>query len=321
MDIVQAQQQMDISPDDREYIHDEMAVTTLKHITASDGLFEPLPYAPHVYPSQQLETVRLQPTPTCRGDIEFLAAMAGPLLFPAIQEALAQQTDIRDHALKLLRQGEHVFPVTNHAQLADIAIWSGAWSAYLEEAEPTHWQDHNGLVIARGVTTIGVHDPRTEKPAAASELIREGGHVFMSFPRTQTTDSLDLPVDIVSENNGHMRWQVHRWLDQRSEPSSALAGRNLNMAWSGRTDTIDYGGNHQPKHFTLGSVNSRTVSILSRGWVLPIVLWADDERQQAVLGDITRVEPVQVANRVQRWQGDTLASILGIKPDAVAIAT
>lgn len=296
----------------RESVHDELAASTVKHIAANGDLFEPLPFDPRTYKSQQLEVVQLPPSPTNRDEIESLANMAAQPLFAAIKSALKKQTEPRDNALAALRQGEHVFPVTTHSTLVDVAIWSAAWSDFLEGADPDHWQEHNGLVISRGITTIGVFD------MSASEILQKGGHVFMSFPRTETISNLELPESIIASNNSRMRQRVHGWIGQRAV-SRTLLGRNLNMAWSGKTDVIDYDDDHTPEQITLGGVNKRTIDIVRRGWVLPVALWADDERQEVVLGDLTKVETVLAAQRVQRWQGDALAAILGMPADAVQI--
>jgi hypothetical protein len=297
---------------DREHVHNELAASTIKHIAANEHLFTPLPYAPDDYPSQRLEVVQLAPTPASRTEIDDLATFAAPDIYNTMKAALSEQPELRERALDVLRQGENVFPVTNHVALADIAIWSAAWSDYLEGDDPDNWQDHNAMVISRGVTTIGVFD------MAASEILQKGGHVFMSFPRTSTIASLDIPDGLVSANNARMRSGVHRWLEQRAT-SPTIRGRSLNMAWSGKTDVIDYADDHQPERITLGGVNKRTVDILSRGWVLPVTVWVDNEHQEVRLGELTRVETTRIAERVQRWQGDTLADILDISQDAVHI--
>ncbi|HTE57591.1 MAG TPA: hypothetical protein VK694_02520 [Verrucomicrobiae bacterium] len=304
----------DLSDNLRASVHDDLASTTLKHIMANPDLFEPLPYDPEKHRSQQLETVELSPTLATYDEIEAIATGAAPELFLAARTALREQTDIRDAVLEKLRQGEHVSAVTTHGTLADVAIWSAALAEYLEEEDSEAWKDHNGLVISRGITTIGI----VGMGIAGSELLQKGNRVFMSLQRTNTIAQLGLPDSLVSTNNARMRQRVHRWIDQPAA-SRTLTGRNLNMAWSGKTDAIEYGDDHQPEHVTLGSVNQRTVDIVRRGWVLPAVLWADAERQKAVLGAPTKVETKLGAQRVQRWQADTLATILEISADAVDV--
>lgn len=297
--------------EDRESIHNALAETTLKHIDASDGLFNQNPFNPAANPSQLLETVHLQPVPVRREEVSELANIASPNLFALIKSGLGKQRAFTSAARTLLAEGNHIFPVTNHGNIADVAIWYAAFSDHLEQ---DHWQDQDGIVISRGVTTIGAFG------MAASEVVEKAGHVFMSFPRTETIETLGFDKELINTNNKNMRKEIHNWLgeDLRHKILRNRIGRVLNMAWSGKTDRITYGSNHNLETITMGGVSGGTIDIVKRGLVLPMVLW-DGPEPIFELGELTKVVSHADTKRIQRWQGDTLATALGIPKDNVRL--
>lgn len=304
-----------LSYEARKGIHDALAETTLKHIDASGGLFSPLEFDPAAHPSQMLEATHLEPAPVAEGEVASLASTARRDLFLRTREELARQSALTKTARFLLdSKGVNIFPVSNHGTIEDIAIWTAAWSEHLDEDT---WQQQNGLVISRGVTTIGAFG------MAASEVVEKGGHVFLSFPRTQTIDGLDIDKQLIDTNNRNMRREVHAWLgeDLLHRVLRHKLGKSLNIAWSGKTDKVEYGDDRQPARITMGKVGKGTIDIVKRGLVLPIVMWdGKDGREPFVeIGGLTEVENLDDARRVQHWQSKTLAKALGISAEDVQV--
>ncbi len=304
-----------LSYEDRKEIHDTLAETTLKHIHASGGLFSPLEFDPAAHPSQMLETTHLEPAPVADGEVAALASTARRDLFLRTREELARQSALTKTARFLLdHKGINIFPVSNHGTIEDIAIWTAAWSEHLDQDT---WQHQNGLVISRGVTTIGAFG------MAASEVVEKGGHVFMSFPRTQTIDDLDIDRGLIDTNNRNMRREVHTWLgeDLLHKVLRHKLGKSLNIAWSGKTDAVTYDDSHRPSHVTMGKVGKGTLDIVKRGLVLPIVMWdgRDGGEPFVEIGGLTEVETSEDARRVQEWQSHILAKALGIASDNVRV--
>ncbi len=300
-----------LSLEDRESIHGALAETTLKHIAGSDGLFSELDLDLVKNPSQRLEITHLHPQPTDRTEVATLADIASKNLSPFIRESLQKQLTAISAIRQLLRQGVNVFPVTTHQKIQDVAIWGANLSDCLEEE---HWQDQMGHVISRGVTTIGAFG------MAASEVLQKDGHVFMSFPRTPTIEDLGFDEKLVKTNNKNMRKEIHTWLGQDliHKVKRNRLGRALNIAWSGKTDKIEYGDNHQPTSIMLGRVGLGTLDIVKRGVVLPIVLWDGDD-PVFEMGEITEVESLDDVVGLQKWQAETLADRLGLPHSAVTV--
>lgn len=298
--------------EDRKGIHDALAETTLKHIDASNGLFEHLDFNPAAHPSQILETTHLEPVPVAEGETAALATAARPDMFNHARDVLAKQPAFTSAARILLYQhGVNIFPVTNHGTIEDIAVWSAAWLEHLDEET---WPDQNGLVISRGVTTIGAFG------MAASEVVEKAGHVFMSFPRTPTIDNLGFDDSLISTNNRAMRREVHSWLgeDLVHKVLRRKIGKTLNIAWSGKTDTVKYGDDHKPERIIMGGISNGTLDIVKRGLVLPITIWEGDE-PFIEIGELTKVSTPQDALKVQQWQQHELAKTLGISVENVEI--
>lgn len=298
--------------DDRRHIHDALAETTLRHVHASGGLFSSLDFDPAAHPSQMLETTHLAPVPVAEGETASLASIARHDLFHHAREVLARQAGFTSAARILLdHHGVNIFPVTNHGTIEDIAIWSAAWLEYLDQDT---WQEQNGLVISRGVTTIGAFG------MAASEVVEKAGHVFMSFPRTKTIEDLGFDGSLIDTNNRNMRKEAHTWLgeDLLHKIRRNRLGKTLNIAWSGKTDTTQYGDDHKPERVSMGKIGNGTIDIVKRGLVLPLVMWDGDE-PCVEIGELTKVETAQDARKVQEWQRATLARVLKLDVEAVEI--
>jgi hypothetical protein len=305
--------------DDRRQIHETLAETTIKHIDSANGLLEPLPFDLAASPSQMLEIVHLPPALTSKSDAANHAqiateAMGSPEFSKFIKDRLASQKPFVGAAKFLMESGVNVYPVTNHGFLSDIALWSEAWG---QELDDEHWQEQNGMIISRGVTTIKAFD------MAASELLQKIGHVFMSFPRTKTFENLEIDSRIVDTNNAKMRKEAATWLNQKiiHRIGRHVLGKTLNVAWSGKTDNVIFGDDHKPEVIEMSGVTSGTVELFKRGVVLPIVIWDGKGNSESVLeiGNITRVESTDDARHVQQWQAETLAKRLGLNQDKVIV--
>lgn len=302
---------------DRQATHNALAETTLKHIALAPDLFSPMHLDPAASPSQMLETVHLDAAPATFEDtdttlgIRTLASVAAPNLYPHVQETFRKQKALMSAVRLFLDQHVHIFPVTNHGNIADVAIWSAGWAEALEK---DHWQDQNGLIISRGVTTIEAFG------MAASEVVQKIGHVFMSFPRTNTIEQLDIDNTLIDTNNRRMRSEVVDWLgeDLIHRFRRNILGKSLHSAWSGKTDQTIYNDNQKPEKIKMGRISPGTIDIIKRGLVLPVAIW-DGDNPVLEIGELTRVKNTTDAYRVQQWQAETLEYTLGMNHGSVTI--
>jgi hypothetical protein len=297
----------------RESVHNELADTTLKHIDNSGGLFSRLDFEPTANPSQILETVHLASTPSTPDEIDMLANIAGPTLYPEVRAQLAR----RQSLLRALRQqmNDHVsiFPVSNHGKMIDIAVWS---AGLVQELGLDNWRSRNALVISRGVTTI-----KAFGTIAASEVVQKIGHVFLSFPRTDTIENTTIDEELIDDNNARMRDAVDDWLGRHliQKIGRHSSGHALNIAISGKTDKVTYGDDHRIDSMTLGKVSHGTVKMLRGGLVLPLTLWDDAADPIVEVGELRPVKSQDDILDIQGWQADTLASRLGVDRDSIEI--
>lgn len=306
----------------REAIHNALGATTEKHITRAPDLFKPSGFNPAANPSHLLETVHLNPVPTKCERVNTLALAAGPSFYPPIQETFSKQRAFMSAARLILGRGEHIFVVTGpHGNIADVAEFSAGWSEHLDQED---WQEQNGLIISRGVTTIEAFG------TAASQVVQEIGHVFMSFPRTNTIEELVIDDDVLSlnqfdslinTNNKNMRKEARSWLgvDIAHKIGRHVIGKSLHQAWEGKTAVVKYGDNHQPEQIELQKVHPGIIDILKYGHVLPVTIW-DGDNPVVELGELSTVKTEADIQRIQEWQRKTLADRLGLFDEAVTIA-
>lgn len=306
-----------LGPEKRQEIHDLLSQTTEKHINSSNGLLQPIEFDDMAHPSHKLEITHLPPSPVLEGEVQFFAESAREELYHSTRQELSRQSALTKTVRYFLdKEGVNIFPVTNHGTIEDIAIWSAAWSEHLDEST---WQEQNGMIISRGVTTLGAFG------MAASEVVQKAGHVFLSFPRTKTIDDLNIDNGLIEANNRSMRKQVHTWLgeDLLHKVLRHKLGKTLNVAWSGKTDKVQYGDDHQPESITMGKVGKGTLDIVKRGLVLPIVMWSgkDGRDPYVEIGGLTKVENETDAREVQRWQAESLAKAIDVPVDKIEIET
>lgn len=263
--------------------------------------------------------------PTEPREIDGFAHIAGPNLYPFTRDSLRRQKTLLSSLRELRQRGIHLFPMGIHQTMPDIAELEVAMSI---AEEPKDWrdiQDVNGLIISRGVTTLGAFG------MAASEVVQKAGNVFMSFPRTKTLEKLTSleHVDmrqLIDSNNYRMRSEIKDWLkvgpvDKLKLPAFK-PGMRLFSAWSGTTDTVRYADNHQPEDIQFGKVHAGLVDIVKHGLVLPVVMWDRGEEFDPILemGELTTIRTRHDISPVQEWQRATLAARLGLKDDQVRIA-
>ncbi len=155
-----------LTPENRREIHEALAETTVKHISASPEWFSPMPFDTAQSPSQILEKVELDPAPTTFDEIDFLATKAGGDAYLYMKEATAKQTWFFNHIRREMNDGHNTFPVAPHGNIADIAFEQASW---VQTIGQDNWQDRNAAAISRGVTTIKAFD------MAASEVAQKLG--------------------------------------------------------------------------------------------------------------------------------------------------
>ena len=319
-----------LSYQNRSDIHSALAETTIKHISGSDGLFAAIPFDVAANPSQRIEVTHLTPAPTTFEEIDILSSVASARLYPAIKEALSKQKAFVSMAEQRRREGKHLFNVTTHQQMIDIALYDAAWATATEHDK---WERDSGLIISRGVTTVQAFG------MAASEVTQKIGHTFLSFPRTRTimdltekfkqeqlTRGSSNAVDIdhlINSNNHRMRGEIKEWLEISPQSIARRLGRHamgryLNVAYTGSTDKVILGDDHKPESIILGKVSSGIADILKHGLVVPIVLWDRDD-PIVEIGEATEVTDKKGLDKIQEWQRKTLAQKLGLRDEAVTV--
>ena len=304
--------------EDRQHIHNVLSDTTLKHIGAAGELLDRMPFDIAANPSQRLEVVHLEPAPTSKEEASDLAKTACKLMGSSdfsefIGDELHKQRAFLGAAKAILNKGKNINPVTNHAMMADVAIFAEEWGQHLDSE---HWQEQNGLIISRGVTTISALG------MAASELMQKAGHVFMSFPRTSTIEKLGIDSALISTNNKRMREEADKWLNQTLLLRFRhVIGKSMNVALSGKTDVIDYGEDHKPKKIVMSRAGEGTTKLFKKGYVLPVVVWDGKGNTDHILelGELTPVKNDDDILGVQLWQAETLAYRLGLPKDKVRV--
>lgn len=317
-----------LTEEDRRIIHDDLTATAIRHITAAPGLFEPMPFNPQVSESQRLEKVHLDPTETSFDEIDTLGRIAGGAFYDFVQAKTGKLTSFFDVMRSEMEDGENIFPVTPHGNIADIAFWQTGWVKNIGQDD---WQERNADAISRGVTAIKALD------MAASEVVQKLGHVFLSFPRTPTTEQLakrmkkeaaigNRPVvdidSLIDTNNVRMVREARAWLDTDTahEIGRKAVSKTFHLAWSGKTDKVRWGDNHKPESIELGEVSKGTIKLVKNGLVLPIAIWYGEEPVLEV-GELTKVSNAEDVIRVQKWQAKTLAEQLNLPESVVTLET
>ena len=304
-------------------IHDALAETTLKHINGNRDLFSPLEFNPAAYVSQRLEEVHLPPAPVGENEADGLARIAAPELYPFMVDELDQSEGEVLRSMRLyLENGENVHVViAPHLQIDDLPEFSVALGRHMG---PKHWQKQNGEIISRGVTTIGAFG------MAASEVVEKAGHVFLSFPRTDSIEKvkqtlkqkgIDLDIDLLIEtNNRRMRKEIMAWKKKHiiREIGQKALGKSLQLAWEGSTPHITY-ENGDITSITVNGIHRGTYRLIKGDRVLPVVLWSDPENPRLKLGPISRIHDERSVADIHKWQCHTLARELGLPANQVRI--
>jgi hypothetical protein len=303
-----------LSYPEREAIHNALAATTVKHITKGDGLFSPMSFDPARGSSLMLETVHLQPTLSTIQEVRDLANIAGPKVAYASREVLRCQPAFVGAVRRKLNEDREniIFATAPHVNIADVAVWQSAW---VEAIGGEDWQDRNGLAISRGITTIEVFG------MPASEVITKEGHGFLSFPRTSTIGGLEIDKNLIDTNNRRMRDEVKDWmgvgLTHLLRP--ARPGKSFHTSWEGKTMDVRYGDNGKPESLKFGRISDGTIDLVKNGVLVPVTIWESDDEAMVVIGDMTEVKNRRDVYRVQNWQRETLAHILGISTSKISI--
>lgn len=303
-----------LNDEDREIIHDALAVTTVKHIAKDQNLFSPMPFDPAQSPSQMLEVVHLSPVPASLEEIHALANIANAPLAEAARESLKKQPAYLSAIRYLMdERGENIVAATTHANIADVAIWQSGW---VEAMDRDDWQERrqrNGLGISRGVTTIQAFG------MAASEVVQKMGHVFMSFPRTETIQKTEIDPDLINTNNRLMRSEVKAWMSSGlPHKLHRSPGKSLHLAWEGKTTRVNYGDNHKVESLVIGKIADGTLNLVKHSIVQPVAIWEEPE-PVVIIGELTEIKSRRDVDRVQAWHRETLAKIIGISPEQVAV--
>lgn len=326
----------DLSYEQQRSIHNALAESTIGHIGKNQGLFEKLEFDSVANPSQDLRNVFLPSVTTSPEEVDDLAKLASPRLYPFLKEEFLVQGALMSILRKKRSENTakgHVFPVNTHQLMPDIALVEVATSIVEHELFDTPWHDivnSNGLIISRGVTTLQAFG------LAASEVVQKVSSVFLSFPRTETMRKIinetKLPGnisfdDIVDYNNNRMKSELMTWLPAGYANLTEImtihpeARKRTFVAWSGTTDNVIGEDPYNPEQISIEQANYGILEPLKHGVILPMVTWdrGPDRDPILITGEIRNVRNKTDVDEVQEWQRLRLAKALGLDDDKVTI--
>ncbi len=314
-----------LSRDQGEQVHNAFSETVEKHIDAHD-ILERLHYDPDLYTFQSFDTVQLSAEPISPESLESLAGVANPRLYKAVREGLCTRQAV-SVMRKVRKNGRNLIIYTNHQSVTDMPVVATGMTLdeyTIDQDDPNigdkrKWGDYitnNGVIVGRAMTTLqAVGVP-------AVEVVRQGGEVFLSTPRTRTINTLVssmpellLPT-LINNSNGAMRRACKLWLEQSTSDNQ----RRLYVAGGGRTDVIK-GDPAQPERISMGKAHPAVCSITSNATVLPTLSWDRGPTKDPIfiLGPPTSIENASDIESVEAWQRRTLAGALGISLDSITV--
>lgn len=315
-------------------IHEALAETTTKFL-GDDSVLNALEHDPLNHPSQSLDIVQLSAIPTDPKTAEELITLASPRLFPYLKDQFLERENHTRQLHKINNRytaSGNVVHLNIHQTIEDIIALMVARSlATYELVEDISWHGivrNNFTMISRGIATLSAFG------YAAPEAVRQGGEVFLSFPRSDTITKLAKEIvlpegvtmdKIIDDNNERVRQAIDDFMpgvrDIEATPlPHPVQKRNGYIATSGSTDLVE-GDPERPDHISLLAASPALVKTLGGASVAPTVTWDRGKDKEPILitGELTTLKKVSDLQRVQEWHRSTLARALGIPDDAVTI--
>lgn len=315
-------------------IYEALASSTINHLEAEGSFFERLAFDPVTNQSQNLSTIYLPAVPTTVEQAEDLITKASPRLYPYLKERFTLQEDYISELSKkrsnYLYRG-NVIHLNTHQSIEDVIALLAARSVVEHEARQIPWREivgNNFTILSRGVSTLGAFG------FPAPEAVTLGGHVYLSFPRTETilklAQTLDLPgnitiEEIIEENNSRLREHLSDFMPGLTDIDTdtlphPIAKRVGYIATSGTTDKVE-GDKYSPEEITLQEASPALAKSVAGATIAPVVTWdrGEDKEPLLITGEFTTIRKYIDLQRVQEWHRKTLAKNLGIKDDKVTI--
>jgi hypothetical protein len=263
--------------------------------------------------------VKVDPDPTSLDTVGLYARAA----FPAFDDILlsAMQDPRNDHLWNhlqhlLLHERANVALVTNHGQIIDIALVTGAviiamcspertFGALGDRVELADLADRVNLLVSRMVAT------RQTLGLPALQVLQCGGRTFLSIPQTATRRRAKLDQDMVRANNVLTRHELDLQMSRRGQllAMAASGSQDLSVAAGllnkARAAWLKRRGEEPPEAtptLHLQPLYDGTITLMtSCDYVLPIAISLDPASPACVVGPLTVLRERDDCHRIMEW--------------------
>lgn len=243
-------------------------------------------------PGMLLADFRIEPNET--PGLEAVIKDLGEKYFPGFNALIEQFTSdpgLLDTILEKLAENQNVVIVTNHANIADIAVVLATMRVALaERATDTEKDsiaaDRFNLIVHRMISQLGVStadEPENVSPALS--ILQLVGETYLSFPRTESSRKNGVPPDLDKYCNDQM-------LEALSDKLSR-GGQILAFAPSGSKDESLRDRVGRTIRKIIKPVNRKTYSLMQGKdtWVLGVCVDLDgDDGPKCSYGELVQCE-------------------------------
>lgn len=250
--------------DNQAAVAGELFLLAQKH-AAHDPNLEALPHDTEHYPDQALFPYRIKGSPKSPDEIDYIAGKATADRFPQILDKVAEAEEATG-LLKTLGEAldsrQNVMLVTNHGEIADVAIALAGFYSHLKRRGQ---RASTGIVISRMVSFLGYKIGDETMPA--TEVLKYlCDDLYLSFPRTDSMSNTKIPKTLVKMYNKDLRYSIGWQLTK---------GRHLMaVAASGTTDKPLP---DDPDTVVLSRLTEGTIELLTKNaLVVPTAVWMKD---------------------------------------------
>jgi hypothetical protein len=290
---------------------------TVSGLARSDQstLLSPLEFDPEAPFHSPLATL-VEPDPQGIETVKVYARTVSPtfdeeITAPFIDPARADLiTDIHH---RLMVDGRNLALVTNHGDIADIALVLGGLTLAMcdgrrygvleEELTQNDLAEHFNLMVSRMVTT------RSAFGIPALSIISSMARTFLSLPQTHSRRRARIDPDLVRASNLLMRADLDRYLREGGQLLAMAASGSQDLSLAAHIASRVHkawqafrGEDHDGPSMHLQPLYPGTINImLECEDILPLAVCRDPKNPTTVLGSITRVQTEDDCHRVMDW--------------------
>lgn len=251
------------------------------HEQRSGGMLTALPDDPELYPAQKITTQSLNGQPVDTKTLTELGRAIN-LEHPDRFNTMISEFHVAEKHQQLvttlgedLSIGQNIIVITNHSQIQDIAEVLAACQIAIKTTGIQNQREYNfstNIMLSKMVAHLGFYG------TPATELLQNlCDKQYLSFPKTESIRSSNIPEKLVEAYNWSLKQRVYRQFKR---------GNNLfGIAPSGTVDKTPNTTNQD--QLILGSVTKGTIDILTKDntKVLPVAVYKSaDEFIFEILG-------------------------------------